>query len=746
MEKRRSGFRKNDEIAIGYIGLVIVLALPFALLYILNQAEVYSQIAFPHPATLAESSSSIKTIVQSGHRARVDFIAFSPDGDLLATGDEDRNVKIWQISSRRLLSTWKLDAEYGPDHLFFDKQGRLVVISRGGFQAALEPLTGKETERTTPPYIDDHQYSDLFLSQDGGTAVTWDDGRKSNSQGQHPLKASFWSVPEGTLIKSLDLPEEFELSPRADFAALVKRETNRFSLQVLKISDEVRTKALTFTGSTPPTCQILALSSNGRLVVLLWIGEWSGLGPQDTEYSFKETEATVWRISDGALMARFPASSEPYHCTFSPDGRYLACQESASQITVYKLAPRQDLYQAEKDAHLVESDYFGAFAFHPSQPYLAWGGIGYGPGTGDYYETARIAFLDLRREVFIQLHRETGPITSLALSNSGDLLALAEITRDSRQVRVFDLRHARLLWTGLGPKDREEENCPPPVVHLVFSADEKYLAGKGRDGTIYVWRAGTGELIREIPDNGCKEYGGLALSSDGQVLVNAAKNWLEVFRLDQKYPQYLDACNAVGVFFSDSDRRLVEVSVQETNDPSRLEVLARVLDLDSGQAINSFRLGERETSSSAPWPLMGPDVQGEYFVFDRKIYELAGGNIAGAFENLEGLARSNHGRFRLNREADLAVSPYGQNYVRLSRSGEGVEISRLNGDQLVATLYSSNQGAAFVTPDGFFKVIGDYLDEIHWVQGEKAIRTSELISHYHRPSLVTSRLQGDAGP
>src|SRR5262245_46494376 len=38
-------------------------------------------------------------IVQTGHSAKVDSIAFSPDGKLLATGSWDNTIKLWVMAS-----------------------------------------------------------------------------------------------------------------------------------------------------------------------------------------------------------------------------------------------------------------------------------------------------------------------------------------------------------------------------------------------------------------------------------------------------------------------------------------------------------------------------------------------------------------------------------------------------------------------------------------------------------------------
>jgi WD40 repeat protein len=54
------------------------------------------------------------------HRARVNSIAFSPSGQLLATASRDRDARIWDVSTGELVQTFPhntavLDAQFGPD-------------------------------------------------------------------------------------------------------------------------------------------------------------------------------------------------------------------------------------------------------------------------------------------------------------------------------------------------------------------------------------------------------------------------------------------------------------------------------------------------------------------------------------------------------------------------------------------------------------------------------------------------------
>src|SRR5262252_9124152 len=53
----------------------------------------------------AQVISRPELVLQTGHAARVDGIAFSPDGRLLASGSADNTIKPWDTASRREVRT-----------------------------------------------------------------------------------------------------------------------------------------------------------------------------------------------------------------------------------------------------------------------------------------------------------------------------------------------------------------------------------------------------------------------------------------------------------------------------------------------------------------------------------------------------------------------------------------------------------------------------------------------------------------
>jgi WD40 repeat protein len=59
----------------------------------------------------------------------VNSVAFSPDGQLLASGSDDETVRLWRSEDGKLVRT--LERLGGTNSLAFSRDGRLLVPSSG---------------------------------------------------------------------------------------------------------------------------------------------------------------------------------------------------------------------------------------------------------------------------------------------------------------------------------------------------------------------------------------------------------------------------------------------------------------------------------------------------------------------------------------------------------------------------------------------------------------------------------------
>jgi len=82
--------------------------------------------------------------VIEGHRDRVDAVAFSPDGKLIATGSQDFTARIWDLDGR--LRAVLRGHENGIPHLAFSPSGDRVYTGSGDGTVRTWDLEGRELE------------------------------------------------------------------------------------------------------------------------------------------------------------------------------------------------------------------------------------------------------------------------------------------------------------------------------------------------------------------------------------------------------------------------------------------------------------------------------------------------------------------------------------------------------------------------------------------------------------------------
>jgi len=183
-----------------------------------------------------------------GHKAAITATAFSPDGRLLASGSDDRSVRLWPLSGGEALATWQI--KHSVLALAFSPDGALLAVRTAeGYQiwrsASGELLDTLPGERLT--FAGDGQRLAWVAMQNGKQVVR------------------IWDVNSRQVIQTLPTRgSELAFSPTGDLLAVSGPQVTLWQIENGELAHTL----------TPPTVSgRLAFSPDGRLLL---IAGWDG--------------------------------------------------------------------------------------------------------------------------------------------------------------------------------------------------------------------------------------------------------------------------------------------------------------------------------------------------------------------------------------------------------------------------------------------------------------------------------------
>lgn len=453
-------------------------------------------------------------------------LAFSPDGRWLASGSENNKIKVWDVASGEDIFT--LSGHARPIlSVLFSSNGRRLISAGRDRKVMVWDLTAGEHGELTPRCVLSGLSMGVWcaaLSPDGQRLAVGgplSDGKvrvydTATGQLRHELEGHIRVVsvafsPDGKRIASAGLDKMVRLWDTA---------TGQEVLALHGHADLVGRVLF-----SPDGQRLASAAADGR--VLVWDAS-----------SYDES-------ADRRILTIHENGGTIYGLTFTPDSRWLASAGSDHMVKLRDIETGQEVR---------------VLPGHKGTVF----GVAFGPGLGDKYHLLSgsndqtIKLWDpLTGQVLFTGGKFAGMVRSVAFSPRGDIFA----TGSMRMLQLWDARDVRDIQPLGDPQRADAEH----VECVVFSPNGKQLATAGSHRTVRLWNVGNRQLtpVHDYKGHSTKVFS-VAFSPDGRLLASGDFSGQVIIwdtatgRQKCTLPQQSDCIS--GIAFSPDGRHLITAS------------------------------------------------------------------------------------------------------------------------------------------------------------------------------------------
>ena len=297
-----------------------------------------------------ERGSELRTFM--GHSAGISSVALNPNGKLLASGNRDNTIKLWELSSGTELRTFKGHSRI-VNSVAFSPDGKLLVSGSLDNTIKLWDV-GNGTELRT---FTGHSAAPVFLLG-GVTSVTFSPDGRLLVSGSADKTIKLWEVDKGSELRTLkghsDAVGSVAFSPDGKLLASGSVD-NTIKLWDVGSGSELRT----LQGHSDGVLKV-AFSPNGRLLAS----------------SSEDKTIKLWDVDSGSSLSTLRGHLNTVHyMAFSINGTYLISGSGDTTIRVWEISSGNEIARLitfdEKD--WVVADPAGRFDASPGvQKLMSW--------------------------------------------------------------------------------------------------------------------------------------------------------------------------------------------------------------------------------------------------------------------------------------------------------------------------------------------------------------------------------------
>ncbi len=462
--------------------------------------------------------------ILTGHEATVTALGFSPNGLMLATGDDLGRCRLWNYqanSDEWTGSHWLLGHSRSITALTFVQQGkRLVTASGDNTCGQWDVTTGQELTElvlTHPDWI-----TDMAASADGTRALTsCDDG-----------KLRLWSLANAQVLREIEAVGDavftsVDLSQDGSRALAATAAHSTVQMWNMETGNEILSDGET------------AWMEFGDRAGILWAAQFDPQG--ERVLTIGGNDARLWDVSTREPVVRFSPHGAVAAADISPNGKLLVTGSWDQSAKIWDLASGKAVRKLDG----IHKGYVNSVDFSPDgQSILTASDDGtarlWDVATGDPLETifrghgSRIrhsCFSSDGLRVLTTANDKTGRIWDRQTGKTLQTLAghqwavlCGEFSRDGKRVITGSEDNTALIWNAsTGEPLLKLSGHTDSITSVAFSPDGRRAMTASQDNTAKLWDAETGKEILTLTGHN-QELTSVSFSPDGETVLTSGRD------------------------------------------------------------------------------------------------------------------------------------------------------------------------------------------------------------------------------
>lgn len=444
-----------------------------------------------------------EVVVTTGHHDQINAMAINPDATLLASGANDKLIKLWDMATGRELRTiGGNDGRIG--YLEFDATGSLLGA---GMDDGSLKIYNTKTGDTVRTFRADDNIADFSFCLNNTSVCYIDD--------ENRLTVSSYKTRETPVVIEVVGPTRLKVHPNGEIAYV-------YDYQSFLRGYDLRTGAEVSSHQLFPEYQYafteLEVSPDGKYLAI----------------GFKEGSILIWDLENGSKHTMLPETGGPVtELVFDNHDNQLIAIDHNRDLRIWDLTKKKEVLK-------IQPTTFGSYCIvpHPVERSFL------------ISDMNKISYLRTRTGKEVRTYEAVGnKIINLAYDNFGRYVAIAS---GDISIKLWDLAQNRIttvlpgffpvefspngrklvsMGTGMtgitltewdpysGEALQTLDTNSELIQNLSFSPDGNYLAGAGFMGIIKIWDMNTGEQIQQLTGH----VGGIyntCFSPDGKRLIS----------------------------------------------------------------------------------------------------------------------------------------------------------------------------------------------------------------------------------